>query len=140
MVCDVADEAKVRGAWATLPIYGVTVYEVMEAPPSYGADHDTDASPFPAMALTPVGAAGTVGGAPGMVVATVALVVVVDLSDPPLPDPFGWGTVRSVDPEAPPVFVDPEGGMVPPADGPPAPFVVVSPSEATFPEPVESSL
>jgi hypothetical protein len=93
------------------------------------------------MALTPVGAAGTVGGAPGMVVATVALVVVVvDLSDPPLPDPVGWATVDPFDPEAPPVFVDPEGGVAPAAEGPPAPFFVVSPSETTFPEPVETSV
>ena len=94
---------------------GVTVYEVMEAPPSRGADHDTKASPFPAVALTPVGVAGAVGDAPGTVVATVVLVrvalvvVVVELSERPLPDPFRPATVVSVDPEAPAVSVDPEG-------------------------------
>jgi hypothetical protein len=67
------------------------------------------------MALTPVGAAGAVGDAPGTVVATVVLVVVVlalvvvKLSERPLPDPSGRATVVSVDPEARALFVDPEG-------------------------------
>jgi hypothetical protein len=38
------------------------VYDVIDDPPSLlGADHDTDADPFPAVADTPVGAPGTVG-------------------------------------------------------------------------------
>jgi hypothetical protein len=98
------------------------------------------------MALTSVGAAGAVDGAPGTVVATVVVtvvatvLVVVELSEPPFPDPFGWATVDCFDPETPPVFVDPDGGVARPADGPPAPFSVTSPSGATFPEPVGTSM
>ena len=45
----------------TPPAIGVTVYEVIALPPFDGAVHDTVACPSPAVALTPVGAAGTVG-------------------------------------------------------------------------------
>lgn len=139
-VCDVLGDEKVCGVWATLAIYGVTVYEVMDAPPSPGADHDTVASPLPATALTPFGAAGAVGGAPGTVVATVVVTVVATVlvvaepSEPPFPDPFGWATVDCFDPETPPVFVDSDCGVARPADGPPAPFSVASPPKTTFPE------
>ena len=38
------------------------VYDVIDDPPSLlGADHDTTAEAFPALAETPVGAPGTVG-------------------------------------------------------------------------------
>ena len=101
--------------------------------------------PFPAMALTPFGAAGVVGGDPWTVVATVVVtvvetvLVVVVLSEPPCPDPFGWATVDCFDPEIPPVFVDPDGGVARPEDAPPAPFSVAFPPGATFPEPVGTS-
>jgi hypothetical protein len=69
-----------------------------------------------------------------MVIATLASVVVVALSAPPLPDPFAWGTVETVEPPALGVFVDPEGVVERPVDGSPAALCVASPPEATFPE------
>ena len=51
----------VVGVWATRPMYGVIVYEVIVLPPLAGAVHDTLAVPFPAAAVTPVGAPGAVG-------------------------------------------------------------------------------
>ena len=53
----------VLDAWAVLPTYGVTVYEVIAAPPLLGAVQLTTAVPSPALAPIPVGAPGSVGGA-----------------------------------------------------------------------------
>jgi hypothetical protein len=64
-VADVAGglpETVVPGC-GTPATYGVTVYEVIGEPPSDGAVHVTEADPFPADAVTAVGAPGTVGGA-----------------------------------------------------------------------------
>jgi hypothetical protein len=47
--------------WAVLPTEGVTVYLVIPLPPFGGALQLTVADAFPAVALTPVGAPGTVG-------------------------------------------------------------------------------
>jgi hypothetical protein len=47
-----------------VPIYGVTVYEVMGLPPSGGAVKKTVAWALPAVAVTFVGAPGAVGGDP----------------------------------------------------------------------------
>jgi hypothetical protein len=45
----------------------VTVYEVMALPPSLsGAVHETEAEAAPAVAVTPLGAPGTVAGAFGV--------------------------------------------------------------------------
>jgi len=41
-------------------VAGITVYDVIGLPPSSGADHDTVAVVFPAVAVTLVGAAGCV--------------------------------------------------------------------------------
>lgn len=46
---------------AVTPIYGVIVYPVIARPPFAGAVQDTVAEAFPAVADTPVGAAGAVG-------------------------------------------------------------------------------
>jgi hypothetical protein len=93
------------------------------------------------MAVTPFGAPGAVGDAPGTVVATVVVTVVATvlvvaaLSEPPFPDPLGWAaTVDCFGPVTPPVFVDPDCGVARAADGPPAPFSVTSPPDCTFPE------
>jgi len=47
---------------AVVPMNGVTVYEVIALPLFAGAVHDTVADALPAMAVTPVGALGTVAG------------------------------------------------------------------------------
>ena len=51
----------VVGVWATPPMNGVTVYDVIPEPPLAGAAHDTVAEPLPAVADTPVGVPGAVG-------------------------------------------------------------------------------
>jgi hypothetical protein len=49
--------------WAVVPMYGVTVYDVIGLPPlEAGAVHDTVACPAPAVAVTPVGAPGAAAG------------------------------------------------------------------------------
>jgi hypothetical protein len=57
---------------AVVPAYGVTVYDVIGEPPLAGAVHESEAEPFPATAVTPVGAAGAVGAA--AVMCTVAAI------------------------------------------------------------------
>ena len=63
------------------------MYDVIDDPPSLlGADHDTDADPFPAIADTPVGAPGTVGALG---------VTAFDAADAgPVPTPFVAATVN----------------------------------------------
>jgi hypothetical protein len=52
----------VTGVCALEPMYGVTVYAVSPLPPeSTGAAHVTVADALPAVAVTPVGAPGTLG-------------------------------------------------------------------------------
>src|SRR4051812_16538953 len=51
----------VIGVCAVVPTYGVTVYPVTGLPLFGGAVHRTVENPSPAVALTPVGAAGAVG-------------------------------------------------------------------------------
>jgi len=53
----------VVGVCGVLPIQGVTVYDEIVLPFAAGAFHDTVACPFPATAVTPVGAFGTLAGA-----------------------------------------------------------------------------
>ena len=53
----------VTGARVVEPACGVTAYDVTGEPPLFGAVHDTVAEASPAIALTPVGAAGAVGDA-----------------------------------------------------------------------------
>ena len=52
----------VTGVCAAEPVYGVTVYLLIVLPPSLGAVQLTSAVPSPAVAVTPVGAAGTPAG------------------------------------------------------------------------------
>jgi len=52
----------VRGGCAVVPMNGVIVYEEIPLPPFAGAVHVTVAEALPAVAVTPVGAAGTVAG------------------------------------------------------------------------------
>src|SRR5664279_4547396 len=51
----------VVGVCAVPPMDGVRVYEVMTLPPLPGAVQDTVAEALPAVAVTPLGAAGAVG-------------------------------------------------------------------------------
>jgi hypothetical protein len=77
---DVPDVVHVR-----VPGLEVTVYDVIAAPPLLaGAVHETVAEPLPAVAVTPVGAPGTVLG-----------VTALDAADAgPCPDPFVARTVK----------------------------------------------
>jgi hypothetical protein len=63
-VAEVDEPLAVVVACAVLPMYGVTVYEVIGLPPSPGAAQVTVALASPAVALTPVGAPGAVGVPP----------------------------------------------------------------------------
>src|SRR4051812_30331187 len=66
IVCVVEEERNVCDGRVPDPSNGVTTYPVMGRPPfATGATHDTSAAPFPAIAATPVGAAGTVAGVTG---------------------------------------------------------------------------
>ena len=61
IVTEVEEAGTVVAAWAGAPMYGVTVYVVIGLPPLLeGAVHATVAEAFPAVAVTPPGAPGTV--------------------------------------------------------------------------------
>jgi hypothetical protein len=67
------------------PLVDTTTYPVMVEPSSKGAVHDTVAWPLPGVALTPVGASGTVDGVTGFDGADVA----------PVPSAFDATTVKA---------------------------------------------
>src|SRR5580698_3921548 len=96
----------------------------MALPPLPGADHVTHTWLFPATALIPVGAEGTVARDPGAVAAgDPGMVAVVPLPVPPLseapppelPDPTTVEPVASP-PNAPPPGPDPPVPDAPPPD------------------------
>ena len=58
----------VTGVCAAAPMNGVTVYDVIALPFAAGAVQLTVADAFPAVAVTPEGASGAVGGGGGVCV------------------------------------------------------------------------
>ena len=135
------------GGSAVEPAYGVTTYDVIGLPPSPGAVHRTVADESPAVAVTPVGAPGTVGGGavPPPANTTVpssqtvfAPVSTVASDVAPAPTirssvsrsmfPFGEMLPRTVQP-APPVnaWPKPESAYTPSASSPPAAAGAVCP-------------
>jgi hypothetical protein len=88
------------GVWAAVPMYGVTVYDVIGLPPFAGAVQDTTAELLPAVAMTAVGAAGAVGGArlPALkttvAISQIVLAPVPALAAGVAPAPTTWSSVR----------------------------------------------
>jgi hypothetical protein len=100
------DPVIVFDVWAPDPMYGVTVYDVIGRPPLGGAAQVTVAEPSPAVAVTPVGAPGTVGpvgvtefeGSEGAPVPTALVAVTVNVYAVPFVRPVTVVLVAGGDP------------------------------------------